>query len=112
MSGTDGRGPIGPRLAVAAAWSVWALALAWYLVRVGLDSMEPCAPYWYDESSWGSASWQWAPPGWTCTYLAEDSDTAVTVVTNPTWGPVVVGLLLLALPVYALAARRRVRRSS
>lgn len=73
--------------------------MAWVLDYL----LEPCAPYWYDNSEWGKADWQWAPPGWSCTYVAEGSD-AVVAVTHPTWGMVFFGLLLVAFPL--IAARR------
>jgi len=91
----------------AIVWCVWALALAWFIVAGLVRASGPCEQYWYDGSAYGQAAWQWAPPGWSCTYVAQDSESAITVVTQPSWNPVLIGLLLLALPAYAFAARRR-----
>jgi hypothetical protein len=91
---------------LVAAWIVWALALVWYLLRGLVDLLiSPCAQLWYDGSGYGEPAWQWAPPGVSCTYFAEGSETAITLVTYPSWGPVVIALLLLAFPI--AATRRR-----
>lgn len=86
-----------------AVWAAWALALMWYLARGLLDLVvAPCEQYWYDGSGYGQADWQWTPPGVTCTYFAQGSETAITVVTYPSWGPLIIGLLLLAFPFAAV----------
>jgi hypothetical protein len=87
---------------------MWSLAVVWSLLHAVDAALGPCAAYWYDDSSSGTPGWQWFPPGFTCTYRAEDSD-AITVITRPGLEYVALSLLLVAFPL-AAAARRLMYR--
>jgi hypothetical protein len=92
-------------LMIGASWALWVIALGWLTLYV-LDARFgfPCPAYAFDDSAFGEESWQWAPPGVACTYT--DLDGEVLVRIGPGWGPFVVVLMLVALPVLDLARRR------
>ncbi|MGL1465696.1 hypothetical protein ACSTJV_24090, partial [Vibrio parahaemolyticus] len=62
--------------ATVAAWLLSVLWLAWWALEqhTGFG----CDAYYGDNSSWGTPTWGWLPPGSTCTYV-DDAGPRVVV---------------------------------
>ena len=88
---------------VGVAWGAWVVGLVWFGLRLVSDVVSPCDYYFGDNSAKGSGSWQATPPGVACTY--SDSSGSTVVQTSPGYATLVVALLLIALPLYAVASR-------
>ena len=95
-----------------AAWTLWALALAWFVLHAAyvVATVGGCPPYLGDNSSAGDPGWQWIPPGITCSYYANENAPPVVVVT-PDFSLALLAILLVAMPVAAIARRRTHRHS-
>jgi hypothetical protein len=98
-------------LVSGAAWTLWALALTWFVLHLAYVAVSPhrCPPYIGDDSSAGDAGWQWLPPGVTCTYYADGEGGAPLVVWTPDLSLGLLAVLIVVMPLAVLASRRTSR---
>ena len=86
--------------------------MAWFVLHATfvLVTLGGCPHYFGDNSAVGDAAWQWIPPGITCSYYADESSRPV-VVWTPDFSMSLLAVLIVAMPVAAIAARRTNRHS-